>query len=152
MKTTFHRLTFSLALPLMLATTIHAQTLDATERQKLTGTWEGWVVESDGSQTSHRRQRVNELIITAAQISAKDGRDISMGTGGYKLGAAGAAKTIDATGTGGRTQGKSYAGIYKLEGNTLKWCSGNESARTRPTEFKTNPGNGHFLMILTRKN
>ena len=47
--------------------------------------------------------------------------------------------------------GKNYMGIYKLEGDTLKWCSGNDKARTRPTEFKTNIGTGHFLMILTRK-
>lgn len=124
---------------------------DAAERQRLAGAWEGWVVEGDGSQPSQRRQRVNELVISPTQITAKDGRNISMGAGTYRLGSAGGAKTIDAVGTGGPTQGKTYLGIYKLEGNTLKWCSGNDRARTRPAEFRTNTGSGHFLMVLTRK-
>jgi len=140
-----------LALSLCLCTgSAQAQT-DAAERQKLAGKWEGWVVEGDGSQQSHRRQRINELVITAIQITAKDGRDVGMGTGSFQLSSSGATKTIDATGTGGRTQGQTYRGIYQLQGDTLKWCSGNERAQSRPAEFKTNPGNGHFLMILTRK-
>ncbi len=119
--------------------------------KKLEGTWEGWVVEGDGSQASQRRQRINELVIAADRITAKDGRNISMGQGTYKLGSAGGVKTIDATGTMGPVQGKLYQGIYRVDGDTLRWCSGNDRARSRPTEFRTNPGNGHFLMILTRK-
>jgi uncharacterized protein (TIGR03067 family) len=141
-------------LALLSASSSIAQTQsgDAAERQKLAGTWEGYVVDGDGSQTSHRRQRINELVINATQIVARDGRNVSMGTGSYKLGTAGAAKTIDTTGTAGQqVQGKSYQGIYRLDGNTLRWCSGNDRARTRPSEFKTNTGSGHFLMILTRK-
>jgi hypothetical protein len=42
-------------------------------------------------------------------------------------------------------------GVYRLEGDTLKWCSGNDRARTRPTELRTNTGQNHFLMILTKK-
>jgi uncharacterized protein (TIGR03067 family) len=151
MKTNHCRLPFGVLLAVLNLALSASAADDTAERAKLTGTWEGWVVEGDGSQTAQRRQRVNELVINAAQISAKDGRSISMGQGTYKLGGAGGAKTIDATGTTGPTQGKFYLGIYRLDGDTLRWCSGNERARTRPTEFKTNTGNGHFLMILTRK-
>ncbi|MBI3880152.1 MAG: TIGR03067 domain-containing protein [Verrucomicrobia bacterium] len=150
MSITFTKTVLFLAVTFLVAAHARAQS-DAAERQKLAGTWEGWVVEGDGSQTSQRHMRVGEVIITAAQISAKDARSVSMGVGTYKLAAAGSTKTIDATGTGGPTQGKTYRGIYKLEGDTLKWCSGNDRAQSRPAEFKTNPGNGHFLMILTRK-
>jgi uncharacterized protein (TIGR03067 family) len=125
---------------------------DAAQRQRLAGTWEGWLMEGDGSQQSQRRQRINELVITATQISAKDGRNISMGTGSYRLGGSGALPTIDATGImGQQVQGKTYLGIYQLQGDTLKWCSGNDKAKTRPTELKTNTGSGHLLMVLTRK-
>ena len=117
----------------------------------LLGTWEGWLVDGDGSQKTQQRQRISEMVITAAQISTKDGRGSSMGTGGYKLGAAGAVRTIDATGTSGQPQGKNFLGIYQVNGDTLKWCSGNDKAKARPSELKTNVGNGHFLMVLTRK-
>ena len=124
---------------------------DKAERSKLEGTWEGWLVDGDGSQKGQQRQRISELVITATEIRAKDGGNRSMGTGSYRLGGSGAARTIDNTGTGGPTMGKNFMGIYRLDGNTLRWCSGNDKARTRPTDFRTNTGNSHFLMILTRK-
>lgn len=142
----------SLAKLLLTAVVLTLLALPACAQDKaLIGTWEGWVVEGDGSKDSQRRQRVGELVITAAQINAKDGRNGSMGTGTYKLGTAGAAKTIDATGTAGQPSGKTFLGIYQVSGDKLKWCSGNDRAKTRPMEFKTNVGNGHFLMVLTRK-
>jgi len=125
---------------------------DAAERQRLAGTWEGWLMDGDGSQQSQRRQRINELVITATQISAKDGRNLSMGTGSYRLGGSGPLRTIDATGImGQQVQGKTYLGIYQLQGDTLKWCSGNDKAKARPAQLRTNTGSGHFLMVLTRK-
>ncbi|MEW6303920.1 MAG: TIGR03067 domain-containing protein [Verrucomicrobiota bacterium] len=133
-----------------LASTSTAQTSDAAERKRLAGTWEGWVVDSDGSSQTHRRQRISELVIAADKITAKDGGGVSMGQGTYRLDPA--RRMIDATGTMGRVQGKTYKGIYVLQGDTLKWCSANDNPRSqRPTEFRTRPSDGQFLMILTRK-
>ncbi|MCX6909448.1 MAG: TIGR03067 domain-containing protein [Verrucomicrobia bacterium] len=119
------------------------------ERQKLIGVWSGGVVEGDGSKAGSTRVVVSELVITADKITAKNGEGASLGEGTYKLGDAGGLKTIDASGTGGPTHGKSYVGIYKVEGDTLKWCSGTPG-KPRPTFFKSEPSNG-FLMIVTRK-
>ncbi|KAF0175228.1 MAG: hypothetical protein FD161_3376 [Limisphaerales bacterium] len=142
----------SLAKHLLTAATVSLLTLSASAQDKaLIGTWEGWLVNGDGSQTSQRQSRISEMVITAAQITCKDGGNRSMGAGTYRVGGAGAVRTIDATGTAGQPSGKTFQGIYQVSGNTLKWCSGNDRARTRPTEFKTNIGNGHFLMLLTRK-
>ena len=136
----------------LLAAAVSVFALAASAQDKaLIGTWEGWLVNGDGSQTAQRQSRISEMVITAAQITCKDGGNRSMGAGSYKVGAAGAVKTIDATGTAGQPSGKAFQGIYQISGDTLKWCSGNDKARTRPTELKTNIGNGHFLMILTRK-
>lgn len=153
MKTKFTRALVVIAFVTQLSAlpSVFAQPSDAAERQKLVGTWEGWLCDGDGSQTSQRRQRVNELVITTSQITAKDGRNISMGAGTYKLGGTGALRTIDATGTAGQPNGKTFLGVYQLQGDTLKWCSGNDKARTRPAQLKTNTGTGHFLMVLTRK-
>jgi uncharacterized protein (TIGR03067 family) len=141
-----------LAKSLLTAATITLLTLSAAAQDKaLIGTWEGWLVNGDGSQTAQRQSRISEMVITAAQITCKDGGSRSMGAGTYRIGGTGAVRTIDATGTAGQPAGKAFQGIYQISGDTLKWCSGNDRARTRPTEFKTNVGNGHFLMILTRK-
>ena len=145
MKARFSTLLLSTLL-LTVATSAFAQA-----DRPLTGTWEGWLVDGDGSQQSQRRQRISEMVITAAQITCKDGRGSSMGAGTYRLGSSGAVRTIDATGTAGQPSGKAFKGIYQINGDTLKWCSGNDKAKTRPTELKTNVGNGHFLLILTRK-
>ncbi len=138
--------------PALLAAALISLACSASAQDKaLIGTWEGWLVDGDGSQPSQRRQRISELVITAGQITCKDGGNRSMGAGTYRIGGAGAVRTIDATGTAGQPSGKAFQGIYQVSGNTLKWISGNDKARTRPTEFKTNVGNGHFLMLLTRK-
>ena len=60
-------------------------------------------------------------------------------------------KHIDALGTSGKHQGHTYLGLLSLEGEALKWCSGNEQAKGRPAALRTNPKDGHFLMVLTRK-
>lgn len=142
----------SLTKLLLTAATLALLALSASAQDKaLIGTWEGWLVNGDGSQTAQRQSRISEMVITAAQITCKDGGNRSMGAGNYRVGGTGAVRTIDATGTAGQPAGKAFQGIYQVSGDTLKWCSGNDKARTRPTELKTNVGNGHFLMILTRK-
>ncbi len=142
----------SLAKSLLAAAALFLLTLSVHAQDKaLIGTWEGWLVDGDGSQKSQQRQRISEMVITDAQITCKDGGGRSMGAGTYRVGGAGALKTIDATGTAGQPQGKAFQGVYQVSGDSLKWCSGNDKARTRPTELKTNVGNGHFLMLLTRK-
>ena len=88
MKTSFTKSLLLLVATLALTVSVEAQTPDAAERKKLIGTWEGYLVDGDGSQASQRRQKINELVITADRISAKDGRSVSMGQGNYKLGAA----------------------------------------------------------------
>ena len=89
----------SLAKLLLTAAAISSIALSAPAQDKaLIGTWEGWLVNGDGSQTAQRQSRIGEMVIAAAQISSKNGRGTSMGAGTYKVGAAGAVKTIDATG------------------------------------------------------
>ena len=146
MKTAAFHLLLTLAAALAFAVPARAQADKA-----LIGTWEGWLVDGDGSQQSQRRQRISEMVITATQITCKDGRGTSMGAGTYRTGGTGGVRTIDATGTAGQPNGKAFQGIYQVSGDSLKWCSGNDRAKTRPAELKTNTGNGHFLMLLTRK-
>lgn len=114
--------------------------------KSVVGEWEGHVVADDGSNAGQRRMNIF-ITITDKKITANGGQNQPMGDGTYKING----KHIDATGTSGKYQGHTYLGLISLEGDTLKWCSGNESAKARPAALRTNPKDGHFLMVLTRK-
>ena len=124
-----------------------AQADDAAWRKELLGTWEGAVVSDE--ETGARRATIRQLTITMDKISATDGDGRSLGEGSYKLAEEGGLLTIDATGVNGPAMNQTMLGIWKLEGNTLRWCSAN-GGKPRPTEFKTR-SSGPYLMILTRK-
>ena len=128
----------------MPSTPAYAQGVVA--EKALLGEWEGHVVEGDGSNAAQRRMNIT-LTITDKKISASGGQGQPMGEGTYKV----SGKHIDATGTSGKYQGHTYLGLLSQEGDTLKWCSGNEGAKGRPAALRTNPKYGHFLMVLTRK-
>jgi uncharacterized protein (TIGR03067 family) len=112
----------------------------------LIGEWEGHLTDGDGSNPGQRRMNIT-LTITDKTITATGGQSQPMGEGTYKV----SGKHIDAKGTSGKYQGHTYLGLFSIEGNTLKWCSGNENAKDRPAALRTNPKDGHFLMVLTRK-
>jgi uncharacterized protein (TIGR03067 family) len=125
-----------------------ARTTGADKKDYL-GEWDGYVTDGDGSNPGQRRMNIG-LTIAENKITA-GGQGNLMGDGTYKVSSGGAKfRRIDAKGTSGQYQGKLYEGIFAVEGNTLKWCSGNPG-KGRPTALKTNTGAGHFLMVLTRK-
>jgi len=118
------------------------------DNKDILGTWEGALVRDDGSNPGQRQMNMS-LTITADKITSTG--QGTPGEGTYKIvGANGKFRQIDATGTSGQYNGKHYEGIFTIEGNTLKWCSGNPGS-PRPKEMKTNPGAGSFLMVLTKK-
>ena len=122
----------------------------AADGRALLGDWEGFVVEGDGSQQGQRRMSIT-LHIGPDKITSEGAQPQVVGEGTYRVaGGTGGLKHIDATGSTGHYQGKLYQGVFTIEGNTLKWCSGNPG-KGRPSELKTSSGNGHFLMVLTRK-
>jgi len=120
---------------------------DSALRKQLLGTWEGAVVTDE--RTGARRATIESLTITMEEISATDGDGRDLGKGTYVLGEEGGLLTIDATGIAGPAMGQTMLGIWKVEGETLRWCSGN-NGHARPGEFITR-GSGPYLMILTRK-
>jgi len=117
------------------------------DAQRLEGKWTGWVMEGTGDRPSQRRVEILEMVVTADKITARD-RQRSMGEGTWRLDAKPQPGHLDADGTEGQSRGRKHLGIYKLEGDTLRWCVANPG-RPRPTEFKTTTA-VQFLMVMTR--
>ena len=115
-------------------------------RKKLAGTWRGFAVEGMGEKPDQGPVKL-ELTITENEISAvKDGKE-DMGAGTYRIDPSQSPAWFEGTRTKGAGPKGPYLGIFRLEGDTLRWCVANPRA-PRPTEFKT--VKGQFLMILKR--
>ncbi len=112
---------------------------EAEARKNLVGTWKGRV---DEGATGH------VLVFKTTSITGtKDGKQ-KLGTGTFKLDLSKKPRRMDATGTKGPQKGRTFLGIYALEGDTLKWCvsvPGNDA----PTDFATK--DGQFLLLLERE-
>jgi uncharacterized protein (TIGR03067 family) len=111
------------------------------DRQAILGTWSGGM-EGDppGSIV---------LTITPTKISGRDARTgKNLGDGTYEINPG--ARTIDTRGTEMPIQGRTYLGIYSLEGNTLRWCS-QSRGKKRPADLKHRPERDQFLMILEKQ-
>lgn len=117
------------------------------------GLWRGWAVEGKGESQSARRMYVqlrikgDQIEATQLRLSGEPLRDLGLGT--FKLRKKGSIWEIDATRTQEPGRGQTYLGICSLEGNTLKWCSGN-AGKARPREFESQP-HQQYLMILNRQ-
>jgi uncharacterized protein (TIGR03067 family) len=121
----------------------------AADNKDFLGEWEGFITDGDGSNPSQRRGNIS-LNVTKDYITSTGGG--AAGGGNYRItSGSGKFRKIDASGTDGQYRNKQYEGIFMIEGDTLKWCSGNPG-KGRPAELKTSIGAGHFLMVLTRKN
>ena len=61
-------------------------------------------------------------------------------------------RSIDATGTSGGYQNKTYFGILKIEGDKLWWCCNGSAGKNqkRPESFVANSGGAQYLIVLTR--
>lgn len=120
------------------------------EVKKLEGTWEGYVVDGRGEKPNQGPVHLR-LTITPDKMSAVnlDDGNKDMGNGTFQLDPTRTARELDATGIvlPGK-QERMYQGIYKLDGDVLKWCVSPRKG-ARPTELRT--AKGSYLLVLKRK-
>ncbi len=119
------------------------------DRAKIQGVWSGYVVEGRGERPDRGPVRLSEINIKADRITGKDGNK-DLGEGSYTGDVRTNPRQMDTTGLSGEQKGKTYLGIYSLDGDTLKWCTANPG-KPRPTEFISRPSAGQFLMVLKRQ-
>jgi uncharacterized protein (TIGR03067 family) len=117
--------------------------------EKLQGEWTMVMGEIEG-------HAMPEAMRTTARRVAKDD-ETTITVGGqlfmkakFAIDPAKTPKTIDYNMTGGPTSGKTQLGIYEIDGERVKFCFASPG-KERPTNFKTEAGDGRTLSVWTRK-
>lgn len=131
--------------------TPNSTTRGNAENSRLSGIWRGWVVRGRGENPNEGEMEV-ELTVEGNRIT---GRELGtqrasggLGGGTFTMTGNGNSGNLDADGTEGPQDGRSFMGIYELQGDTLRWCVSNRG-RQRPTAMATDRGN--YLMILRKQ-
>lgn len=120
---------------------VRAQSPSRDDLKSILGVWKGGMPgDPPGS---------IELTITSSKIAGRNARTgRSLGVGTYDLDPA--KGTIDAFGIENPVRGRTYYGVYSLDGNTLRWCA-NSRTKKRPADLTHRPDKDQWLMILTRQ-
>jgi uncharacterized protein (TIGR03067 family) len=142
------RTTFALAAGLVLAA--EAPTDDAAKKdlEKFQGTWTTVRVEENGEKVPEGELRGLTLTVEGDKRTVRQrGKVLARGT--FKLDASESPKQIDITLEAGDAKGRTFRGIYELEGDWQKVCLALEGGE-RPKEFSAKAGSGHLLQVFKR--
>jgi uncharacterized protein (TIGR03067 family) len=118
-------------------------------RKKLQGTWVATKAERDGKAADdvvgHRLSFTGDRF----QIRSRDGKTLYEGT--FRVDAETKPAAIDFEHTNGALKGKSWKGIYALDGDTLTTCDNAPNLdKGRPAAFEAKTGSGHVLITFKR--
>lgn len=137
----------SLALLLVVAGRVWAEENKGTK--SLEGTWKVASAEENGEAKEAYKDAVVTFHEGTFTVKLADG-DSHDGT--YKvMPAAGGPAAIDLSASGGPNKGKTFQGIFVIEGDTLKICRGTSADKDRPTEFSGKADSGMVLFMLKRE-
>lgn len=125
----------------MLGLSLVCQGIWADEAQDdlkaMQGTWELTHFERDGKEV--KLQASTKAINTGDKFVVKRGDEI-VAAGSFKFDATKKPKASETTYSEGPDKGKTFKGIYQIDGDTMKFCRAGSPEDERPTEFKTKPG------------
>lgn len=125
-----------------------SQQITADEaKTELEGTWELVSMERDGKELKLLMDA--RTIITGDRFVFKVG-DVVDSSGTMKLNPTRKPKAVDIIYNEGRTKGKTYKGIYEINGDMAKVCRPRSPDADRPIEFKTKPGSDCETFVYKR--
>jgi uncharacterized protein (TIGR03067 family) len=139
----------AMALAGLLSLAVDApQDTTPSDRDRLQGDWVCVSMERNGEPIPPERYKGGRLRIEGDTFTyTLNDRLVSKGI--RKLDPSQKPKAMDDTHTEGRFKGRSYLGIYELNGDEFKTCNGGYLQK-RPTEFATKPGSGLLLAVYKR--
>src|SRR5262245_10325123 len=118
-----------------------------SDLEAIQGTWELSSFERDGKDV--KLEDVTKVTFTDDKFVIKRG-DAIVAAGTFKLDPSKKPKACETTYTEGPDKGKTFKGIYQIEGDTEKFCRAGLPSDERPTEFKTKPNSGQVMSVYKR--
>jgi uncharacterized protein (TIGR03067 family) len=123
----------------------HATRID---REFLQGTWHVVGREVEGRKVPPHELQGARITIQGSTLTLTGPGTVSRGT--FTLDVASTPRTLDMTFTEGPEKGKTWRGIYQLQGDTWKLCR-SPAGKERPTDFLSKPASGQVLETLQRQ-
>jgi uncharacterized protein (TIGR03067 family) len=133
--------------PVLIGCSTAQNSLGQETSQMIQGTWIPISAELAGQPFPQQVLNTIRLILTENRYTA-----VVAGTtdvGNLILRSNQQPRAMDILGTEGPNKGKTILAIYELTGDSLKVCYDLEG-KTRPSEFRTNPGTQLFLALYKR--
>jgi uncharacterized protein (TIGR03067 family) len=126
------------------------QRSDASDHARLQGTWTVTTHEIEGDRSDTHGYKGAKVLFAGDRMTIeKPGKAKQEAT--FRLDPAASPKAVDLTPLNQQNQGATLAGIYLLEGDTLKLCLPNLPGRKRPTDFASTPGHWQVLILGREK-
>ena len=121
---------------------------EAKVKDALQGTWVAESAERNGQAADDLRG--HQLTFAGDRFTIRSkGKVIYQGT--YTIDPSAKPATIDFRNTAGEMKGKTWLGIYEMEGEALRICdNADEVAKGRPEAFVTGASSGRVLISLRR--
>jgi uncharacterized protein (TIGR03067 family) len=141
-----HRLTSAMCWLILGTGLVLAQPAEEAQKQ-LQGTWTATTAERDGKAADDVVGHRLSFTGNGFQIQSKDGKPLYAGTVRVDPGAKPAA--IDFEHAEGILKGKTWKGIYRLDGDTLTTCDNAPNLdQRRPPAFEAKSGSGYVLITF----
>ena len=119
--------------------------------EQLQGTWLLVSAERDGKKVADDEVKKVKLVVTGNKFCFLSGSEVGTSAEGtFTLDATKKPKATDSTANAGPDKGKTFFGIYDIEGDTHKVCFA-PPGKDRPKEFATKAGSGHIVQVWKRE-
>jgi RNA polymerase sigma-70 factor (ECF subfamily) len=126
------------------------QRSDASDHARLQGTWTVTTHEIEGDRSNKHGYKGSTVVFDRDRMTiTKPGKGKEEAT--FRLDPATSPKAMDLTPQSEKGQGKTLAGIYLLEGDTLKLCLPTLPGRKRPADFASTPGHLQVKVLKREK-
>jgi uncharacterized protein (TIGR03067 family) len=121
---------------------------DKSDSERFQGVWTYDSVEIEGVKSQPESIRSIQARFVGDEVTIVN-NDVVLGKGVQKLDPAKSPKELEVAYTDGPNKGKTFVGIYKIDGDTLTACFGPDD-KTRPKDFTSTPGSNLRVVVLKR--